>query len=222
VLSHAHLAPFNQWIRLKGGRKMNEECKNLVVVGVGGQGIILVSKIVGDAALKSNLNVMISEIHGMAQRGGMVVSTIRIGDAHSPMIGKGEADMILSLEPVEAYRHLSFASKRTTIVTNINQIYPPTVTAGDETYPDLEELMTKLEGVCKKLVKLDVEKLAKDTNLPVIVGNIIMLGALAGACEALPLSVDKIKEALEENVPSRFLDANLKAFNLGLEEAAKS
>ncbi len=200
---------------------MTKGCENLVVVGVGGQGIILVSKIVGDAALRSGLDVMISEIHGMAQRGGMVVSTIRIGDAHSPMIGKGEADMILGLEPVETYRHLGFASKRTTIVTNTNPIYPFTVTAGNDTYPDLKGLLNDLKGVGKKLVRLDTEKLAKDAGLPVIVGNIIMLGALAGACETLPLSVEKLKEALQENVPSRLLDANLTAFDLGFEEAKR-
>lgn len=198
---------------------MNSGCKNLVVVGVGGQGIILVSRIVGEAALKSGLNVMVSEIHGMAQRGGMVVSTIRIGDAHSPMIGRGEADMILGFEPVETYRHLDLASERTTIVTSINPIYPPTVYAGDEKYPDLEELLNNLENIGKKLVKLDAEKMAQVAKLPVITTNIIMLGALSGACEDFPISTEKLKETIKENVPSRLVDANLKAFDLGFEEA---
>ncbi|MEE9150501.1 MAG: indolepyruvate oxidoreductase subunit beta [Thermoplasmata archaeon] len=201
---------------------MNSGCKNLVVVGVGGQGIILVSRIVGEAAIKSSLNVMVSEIHGMAQRGGMVVSTIRIGDAHSPMIGKGEADMILGFEPVETYRHLDMASERTTIITGINPIFPPTVSAGDEEYPDLEELLGNLEEIGKKLVKLDVEKIAVDAGLPVIVTNIILLGALSGACEDLPVNAGKLKETIREMVPSKFIEANIKAFDLGFEEAKRN
>jgi indolepyruvate ferredoxin oxidoreductase beta subunit len=200
---------------------MNEGCKNLVVVGVGGQGIILVSRIVGEAALKSGLNVMVSEIHGMAQRGGMVVSMIRIGDAHSPMIGKGEADMILGFEPVETYRNMDMASEKTTIVTSINQIIPPTVIPGEENYPDLDQLLSNLEHVGKKLVKLDAENIALSAGLPFIVTNIILLGALAGASEDLPVSVDKLKETIKENVPSKFIEANIKAFDLGFEEARR-
>jgi indolepyruvate ferredoxin oxidoreductase beta subunit len=200
---------------------MNEGCKNLVVVGVGGQGIILVSRIVGEAALKSGLNVMVSEIHGMAQRGGMVVSMIRIGDAHSPMIGKGEADMILGFEPVETYRNMDMASEKTTIVTSINQIIPPTVIPGEESYPDLEQLLSNLENLGEKLVKLDAENIALSADLPVIVTNIILLGALAGASEDLPVSVDKLKETIKENVPSKFIEANIKAFDLGFEEARR-
>jgi indolepyruvate ferredoxin oxidoreductase beta subunit len=200
---------------------MNEGCKNLIVVGVGGQGIILVSRIVGEAALKSGLNVMVSEIHGMAQRGGMVVSMIRIGDAHSPMIGRGEADMILGFEPVETYRNLDMASEKTTIVTSINQIIPPTVIPGEESYPDLEQLLSNLENLGEKLVKLDAENIALSADLPVIVTNLILLGALAGASEDLPVSVDKLKKTIKEKVPLKFIEANIKAFDLGFEEARR-
>lgn len=200
---------------------MNEGCKNLIVVGVGGQGIILVSRIVGEAALKSGLNVMVSEIHGMAQRGGMVVSMIRIGDAHSPMIGRGEADMILGFEPVETYRNLDMASEKTTIVTSINQIIPPTVIPGEESYPDLEQLLSNLENLGEKLVKLDAENIALSADLPVIVTNIILLGALAGASEDIPVSVDKLKETIKEKVPLKFIEANIKAFDLGFEKARR-
>ncbi len=200
---------------------MNDGCKNLVVVGVGGQGIILVSRIVGEAALKSGLNVMVSEIHGMAQRGGMVVSMIRIGDANSPMIGKGESDMILGFEPVETYRHLDMASERTTIITSVNPIIPPTVSADQENYPDLEQLLSNLEGVGKKIVKLDAENMALSAGLPVIVTNIILLGALAGACDDLPVSAEKLKETIKDNSPSMFVDDNIKAFDVGFEEAKR-
>jgi len=198
---------------------MTDDCLNIVVVGVGGQGIILVSRIVGEASLNSNLNVMVSEIHGMAQRGGKVISTIRIGDAHSPMIGSGEADIILGLEPIETYRYLGFASEKTTIITSTNQVFPFTVTAGKEEYPDLNELFADIKKVGKKFVKLDIEKITKKNGLPVIVGNMIMLGALSGACPEVPISPEKFKETIKQNVPLRFAEVNLKAFDIGFKEA---
>ncbi len=198
---------------------MTGDYTNLVIVGVGGQGIILISRIFGEAALSSDLNVMESEIHGMAQRGGQVMSTIRIGNAHSPMIGKGEADMILGMEPVETYRHLDLASKNTTIVTSTNPVYPFTVTSGDEKYPDVEELLSTLSGYPKKLIKLDVEKITLDSGLPNIVSNMIMLGAIFGACEDLPISPKKLKETIKQNVPLKYVDENIKAFELGMKQA---
>jgi indolepyruvate ferredoxin oxidoreductase beta subunit len=199
---------------------MSDECKNLIVVGVGGQGVVLVSRIIGEASIKSDLNVMMSEIHGMAQRGGKVVSNIRIGDAHSPMFGRGEADVILGLEPVESYRHLDMASKKTTIVTSLNPILPFTVTAGEEEYPNLDELMDNMEATCSKLVKVDAEASVQNAGLPFLVTNIFMLGALFGACKELPLTVDKLKESLRENAPKKYVDVNIKAFELGYKETS--
>jgi indolepyruvate ferredoxin oxidoreductase beta subunit len=198
---------------------LTEDCTNLVIVGVGGQGIILISRILGEAALNSDLNVMESEIHGMAQRGGQVMSTIRIGDVHSPMIGKGEADIILGIEPVETYRHLDLGSKNMTIVTSTNCVYPFTVTSGDEEYPDLEELLSNLSDYPKKLIKLDVEKIILDSGLPNIVSNMIMLGAILGACEDFPISSEKLKETIIHNVPSKYMDENIEAFELGIKKA---
>ena len=111
---------------------MTSDCVNCVVVGVGGQGIILVSRIIGEAALNSGLNVMVSEIHGMAQRGGMVMGTVRIGNVHSPMMRRGQADIVLGYEPVETYRHMELFSKKTTIVLNLHPVYTFTVTAGKD------------------------------------------------------------------------------------------
>ena len=200
---------------------MTGDCTNLVIVGVGGQGIILLTRILGEAVLNSDLSVMESEIHGMAQRGGQVMSTIRIGDAHSPMIGKGEAHIILGMEPVETYRHLDLVSRDTTVVTSTNPIYPFTVTSGDEEYPDLEELLSNLSAYPKKLIKLDVEKITLDSGLPNIVSNMIMLGAILGACEDFPISSEKLKETIKQNVPSKYTDENIKAFELGITEAKK-
>lgn len=198
---------------------MSKDSMNLLLVGVGGQGIIMLTQILGEAAISSNLNVMESEVHGMAQRGGQVMSNIRIGDVHSPMIGKGEADVILGLEPVETYRHLDMASENTIIITSTNPIYSFTITSGEGKYPDLEILLSALGECSKKLVKLDIEKLARENNLPVIVSNIIMLGALSGAYLDLPISTDRLKETIKNYVPRKYVKENIMAFELGFESA---
>jgi indolepyruvate ferredoxin oxidoreductase beta subunit len=197
---------------------MSKDCVNVVIVGVGGQGIILISRILEDAAFISDLNVMGSELHGMAQRGGQVQSTIRIGDAHSSMIGSGEADVILGLEPVETYRHLNLASKDTIIITSTNAIYPFTVSSGDEEYPEIDELLNGIGNCTKKLVKLDVEKLLSDNDLPNIVSSTIMLGALLGANSDFPVSTEKLKEIIR-TVPLKLVEENLRAFKVGFERA---
>ncbi|UCF08142.1 MAG: indolepyruvate oxidoreductase subunit beta [Thermoplasmata archaeon] len=198
---------------------MTRDSVNLVVVGVGGQGIILVSKILGEAAVASGLDVMVSEIHGMAQRGGMVASTIRIGDVHSPMIGRGEADIMLGFEPVETYRHIDMISEKTTVITNTNPVYPFTVTGGEEQYPDVETILDHLESVCRRTVVLDTHKITSASRLPSIVNNILMLGSLMGAVEDFPVPLEVLKESIRGNVPPKFEDVNLRAFEIGFAEA---
>jgi indolepyruvate ferredoxin oxidoreductase beta subunit len=201
----------------KGGGEVSQDSVNIALVGVGGQGIIMLTRILGEAAFKSNLNIMGSELHGMAQRGGQVTSNVRFGDVHSPMIGKGEANVILGLEPVETYRHLDMASKDTIIITSTNPIIPFTVTSGGESYPEMDNLLSAMDECPKKLVKLDIEGLISKHHLPNIVGNMIMLGALAGAYSDLPVSSEILKEVIKENVPSKLIDKNLKAFEIGYE-----
>ena len=201
---------------------MTGECVNCVVVGVGGQGIILVSRIIGEAALYSKLNVMVSEIHGMAQRGGMVMGTVRIGDVHSPMMRRGQADIVLGFEPVETYRHMELFSKKTTIVLNMHPVYPFTVTSGKDAYPDMDMLMSYLEQAAGQVIEMNTEKLAQAGHLPTIVSNIIMLGALSGACKDFPVSKQNFRNTIKESAPQKFADANLSAFDLGYEEVKKS
>ncbi len=98
--------------------------ENIIIAGVGGQGILFASKIIGETAVASNMNLILSEIHGMAQRGGAVISTVKIGNTHSPLIADGEADIILSFEPVEALRAANKMSKNTTVIINTNSIIP--------------------------------------------------------------------------------------------------
>jgi len=198
---------------------MTDDCVNCVVVGVGGQGIILVSHIIGEAALDSKKNVMVSEIHGMAQRGGMVMGTIRIGNVHSPMIRRGQADIVLGFEPVETYRHMELFSEKTTIVLNCRPVFPFTVTAGKETYPDMDMIVSRLDKVAGEVVKIDTDKLTFEKHLPAIVSNIIMLGALSGTCKDFPVSKESFRKTIRASVPEKFAEANIAAFDVGFEAA---
>jgi indolepyruvate ferredoxin oxidoreductase beta subunit len=194
---------------------MMPDITNMLVVGVGGQGVILVSRVVGEAALRSDLSVMTNEIHGMAQRGGMVMSEIRIGEVYSPMIGKGEADQLVGLEPVETYRYSDRISRTSTVVVSPRPVYPFTVTSAREEYPEPDELLRNLESVCGTLVVIDPVIMATDAGLPALVGNMIMLGVMCRVCEDFPLSVNRIKEAIKEIVPDEFSEINISAFELG-------
>lgn len=189
---------------------------NLEIVGVGGQGILTSSQVIGKAALDKDLDVFMSEVHGMAQRGGVVVTTVKIGDkVYSPLIIDGGADVILSFEPVEAYRAISKADKDTWIVTNTSPIVPFTVSVGKEEYPSVDELFKSIEEVTDRLIKIDAEKLAKEAGAA-ITQNIVMIGGLT-ATGALPLSKEEMIESIKKNVPKKFVDVNIKAFEKGYE-----
>lgn len=189
---------------------------NLEIVGVGGQGILTSSQVLGKAALEKDLDVFMSEVHGMAQRGGVVVTTVKIADkVYSPLLGEGEADVILSFEPVEAYRAIDKASKDTWIVTNTSPQVPFTVSVGKGEYPDLDELFESLEKETDRLIRIDAEKLAKKAGAA-ITQNIVMVGALT-ATGALPLSKEDMLGSIRNNVPEKFVDINVKAFELGYE-----
>ena len=191
---------------------------NLEIVGVGGQGILTSSQVIGKAALEKGMDVYMSEVHGMAQRGGVVWTTVKIGEkVYSPLIGSGEADALLSFEPIEVHRALEKASKDTWIITNISPIVPFTVSVGKEEYPDVKEMFADLEERSDKLLKIDAEKLAKEAGAA-ITQNIVMIGALT-ATDVLPVSKEEIIASIERQVPEKFVDINKKAFELGYEEA---
>ncbi|MFO8110746.1 MAG: indolepyruvate ferredoxin oxidoreductase subunit beta [Thermoplasmata archaeon] len=193
---------------------------NMQIVGVGGQGILLSSKVLGGAALEKELDVWMSEVHGMAQRGGVVVTTVKIGEkVYSPLIGDGEADVILGFEPVETYRAIKRASEDTWIVTNTAPIVPFTVSSGKQKYPELDKVFESIEKVSDRLIKINAKKLAQEAGAA-IAQNIVMLGALT-ATGALPLSRDDMENSIRKNVPERFVELNIKAFELGFESAKK-
>jgi len=193
---------------------------NIQLAGVGGQGVLLISNIIGAACVKHGLNVLSSEVHGMAQRGGVVLSTVRIGEVFSPMIADGEADALLAFEPVEAARATEVVSKRTEVIVNTRPIVPFTVGVWGHKYPPVEEILKGLRGMAKKVVAIDAEELAKEAGNKVTT-NIVMLGALMGRA-IVPIPVDVVRETVSLKVPKKFLDLNLKAFDLGCKAAKKA
>lgn len=196
------------------------ETINIQLAGVGGQGVLLISNIIGLACVKHGLNVLSSEIHGMAQRGGVVWSTVRIGDVFSPMIAAGEADVLLAFEPVEAARATEVVSKRTEIVMSRRPIIPFTVGTWGHKYPPVEDIIKTLKGISKEVVAIDAEELAKEAGSKVA-ANVVMLGALMGR-GILPIPVDVVKSAVSEKVPKKAIDLNMRAFDLGFKAAKKA
>jgi len=193
---------------------------NLIVAGVGGQGVILATEILGKAAIKENFDVVISEIHGMAQRGGAVVSHVRIGSrVYSPTVVDGSADAILGFEPVEVLRSLRYASDRTRIVTNKKRVIPPSVSMGIAEYPSLEQIVEMYRRFTQHIAMIDAFSLAEEAG-STRTQNIVLVGALA-ATRVLPLKNDTLKACIQERVPKRYLEANLRAFDLGHAEASR-
>jgi len=193
---------------------------NVVLAGVGGQGTLLAAEILGMAAVKEGLNVRVSEIHGMAQRGGAVVSDVRIGESVlAPTVLEGQADVLLGFEPLETLRSLRLASEKTLVIMNDVRVAPPELTAKKAEYPSLKEVEEKIRVFTRKLVVVSAAKLAKDAG-NVLAQNVVLLGVLAGAGK-LPMKEDSIVAALRELVPEKHVDVNVRAFKLGYEYAKK-
>jgi len=185
---------------------------NIVLTGVGGQGVITAANILGKAAVKAGVNVFVSEVHGMAQRGGSVNCTVRLGYVYGPLVQSGTADVIVSTEPVEALRYINYSNKNTKIITDITPVVPFTVSTGDEEYPDIKKVYKKLSSY-GKVYKIDALKIARDAGA-IITKNVVMLGALAGS-DVLPFDKKFLLETILENVPEKYKEINKKAFENG-------
>jgi len=182
---------------------------NIVLAGVGGLGILLAAEIIGTAAVKEGYNVRVSELHGMAQRGGAVVSHVRIDEkALAPTVLEGTADAIVSLEPMEALRNIKFATPKTIVLVNTK----PFKISGTK-YPEVNVLLEQLRNFTKNTILIDAAALAEKAGTG-ITQNVVMMGALA-AVKRLPMKVETLKEALRELVPTKYLNINMKAFELG-------
>ncbi len=187
---------------------------NIVLAGVGGQGILLAAEILGTAGMREGLNVLVSEIHGMAQRGGAVVSTIRIGDKVSAStILDGQADMILGFELLETLRSLKYASDKTLVIVSYEKIPPPELASKNLPYPSISDIIEKIHRFTKKVIVVEAASLAEKAGGS-LTQNIVLIGALA-ATGKLPIKKESLMKALSELVPKKHLKMNIKAFDLG-------
>ena len=189
------------------------EPKKIVVIGVGGQGNLLATNLLGEAALSLGMPVVASEIHGMAQRGGIVESAVLLGDISSPIISPGESDVFLSFEPLETLRGLSKCNRKTVVITNTRSMQPFTAALGQGVYPPLEEMMSLIKAKIDKVIAFDGSALAEKAGNPLSL-NMVMLGALIGS-ETTPISAAEMKETISTSTKKAFLESNLKAFDLG-------
>ena len=185
----------------------------LIIVAVGGQGNLLASKVIGEAALMSDVPVRMSEIHGMAQRGGVVESAIVFGDAQSTIISDGEADVLVGFEPVESLRALNKCNSNTVVITSLAPLSPFTVTTGSSKYPSLNALQALIRRKTAKLIAFDAAAMAKEAGNVMSV-NMVLLGALIQT-GTVPLSAENIKEAIMKRTRKAFVESNLKAFEIG-------
>jgi indolepyruvate ferredoxin oxidoreductase beta subunit len=195
------------------------ETTRLIIVAVGGQGNLLASRILGEASLLSGIPIRMSEIHGMAQRGGVVESALVFGKAESTIISDGEADVLVGFEPSETLRALNKCNSNTTVITNLSPLPPFTVAIGKGVYPDLDKLQELIRAKTKKLIAFNATALAKEAGNVMSV-NMVLLGALLQT-GILPLSADNVKEAITVRT-GRFAEMNIKAFELGFSSAKLS
>ena len=186
------------------------------LIGVGGQGTIKASTIIGEAAMKKGLNVVMSEVHGMAQRGGTVVTEFKIGEAHSPLIEEGAADLMIAFEPTEALRALNKINQESFVIVNSSPIVPFTVSLGISEYPELTSVFEELQVRIKNLLIINAEKIAKEAG-SIISENMVLLGA-AVATPNFPIEKDLVIRSMKENLPFKSIKTNLKAFEMGFEE----
>ena len=186
------------------------------IVGVGGQGVLLASMVLGNAAMAAGYDVAMSEVHGMAQRGGSVLCTLRFGEGIiSPLEAAGGADLLLGFEPAETCRNIGLCNKDTKVVMNLDPVFPSMVAAGFETYPEVQSLVDAAMKLNSNILTIEATNLALEAG-KAVAANAVMIGAVA-AVEGFPLSKELLLEKLKENVPPKFLELNLKAFDLGYE-----
>jgi indolepyruvate ferredoxin oxidoreductase beta subunit len=189
--------------------------QRLLFTGVGGQGTVLASHLLGEAAAAEGIPVRIGEIHGVAQRGGIVEATVMLGGVESPLIAEGEADILVSFEPLEALRALSRCSARTTIITNTVPIIPFAEEPVQAEYPDVAVWVDFMKQTFLRVYAYDAQALAVKAGTAKAV-NTVLLGTLIGA-DIVPISPSCVRQTIRRKVQTKFVDANMKAFDLGMQ-----
>lgn len=191
------------------------DVKSIMIVGVGGQGTLLASRIIGHVIVQNGYDVKMSEVHGMSQRGGSVVTYVKYGKkVYSPTVNEGEADYIISFEKLETARWLSYLKKGGKIITSIQEIDPMPVITGACKYPT--DIINKIRAKSVDILDVDAQKLAIEAGSPKAT-NVVLMGVLS---HFMDFSDEMWQKAIEECVPQKFLEINKKAFELGREQSA--
>jgi len=193
---------------------------SILLAGVGGQGLMLLSQVIGDACTRTGVKVVVGAQHGLAQRSGSISAHIRIGDAYSPLIPYGTANLLIAMEATESLRYIEYLKQGGTVITSRRIMHAPLETAPliknrqeKRIYVTLEQVLENVGKVAGRVVALDADALASQAGNP-RTENIVLLGA-AASLEGFPLSSEPLKESVKRIVPSRAVEANLKAFDLG-------
>ncbi len=192
---------------------------NLVITGVGGQGVLLVTRVLAEAAVDMGLGVIVSEVHGMAQRGGSVVSSVRFGEAFGPLVGQGAADAVLALEPMEALRVADRACPDTVIVVATRAVPPLAVVLGKEPYPPVDGIFKELMSVSRHVYSIEADRIADSLGAPVV-HNVVSMGALLST-GVLPLEMEAVRRRLSANVPEQTVEVNTQALDMGYQLASQ-
>ncbi|UCF08613.1 MAG: indolepyruvate oxidoreductase subunit beta [Thermoplasmata archaeon] len=193
---------------------MSSEHYDLVLAGVGGQGIIFAGQILMEAALKYDHKVYGFEMHGMARRGGAVSTHIRFGkEVFSPLVPMGSGRLLAAFEPVEALRNVRFMDKGAVVIINTASVIPVSVSAGEGTYPDIREIEDAIGGRCANIHTFDATSLAQEAGDPITM-NVVMLGAICSA-GVIPIQEDVMLEVVKKRTPAHLCDMNVAAFQKG-------
>lgn len=190
---------------------------NIVISGVGGQGVLTLAEILAKAALEESHNVRVGEIHGMAQRGGHVVCTVRIGDdVHGPIVDPGTADLLVGFEPIETLREAHLVSASGCVVMSSHVLYPVAVSMGKADYPSNEEIVTNIKKFTERVLEFDAMELAQEAGSSRSL-NMVLLGSIIGT-GITPISKETALDTVRKTFPPKFEAINTQAVKLGLEK----
>jgi indolepyruvate ferredoxin oxidoreductase beta subunit len=194
---------------------------NIVITGVGGQGILTAANLLGWAALKAGYKVRVGEVHGLSQRFGSVIAYVRFGDdVYGAMVPEGKADVILSFEPVEALRYINYLRVGGLVLTNSRPVPPQLVTMGKAKYPDIDVIKDYVERLFEgRFLAFDAEELALKAG-DAVATNVVLIGALT-QMPGFPMTQQHVREVIRLSVPPRTIDLNMRAFDLGVEAGRK-
>ncbi|MHA1863945.1 MAG: indolepyruvate oxidoreductase subunit beta [Candidatus Thorarchaeota archaeon] len=194
---------------------------NIAIAGVGGQGVLTLAELLAKAALNEGLNVRVGEIHGMAQRGGHVVCTVRIGEnAKGPIIDAGAADLLVGFEPVETLREIHLVKKGGYVLMSSHVQYPVAVSMGKAEYPDHKEIIASIKKFTDKIIEINAQEIAVEAGSPRAL-NMVMFGGIIGT-NLVPISKESAMQAIREAFPKKFEKTNITAAEIGLERVRSS